>query len=121
VLSARSQVTEYSTWMKVNLSKQQDKKAKLFWTKWADSLFHLTDVACIGANGFEFPPLFVLPEQHLSWDIMYGCDVHGVSVTVAPKGFMNASLFKTWLSHFHWAELEITNKAIDIGIQWLLY
>jgi DDE superfamily endonuclease len=82
------------------------------WSKWADSLFHLTVVACVGANGFAVPPTLVVPGQCLSWDLMDGCDIPGGSVTVAPKGFMNAHLFEKWLSHFCSAVLETTKRPL---------
>jgi hypothetical protein len=37
---------------------------------------------------------FIVPGQRLSRDKMDGCDIPGGSVTVAPKGFMNARLFE---------------------------
>ena len=74
---------------------------KNVWSKWADTSFHLTIVACIAANGFAVPPLFVLPGQRVSRDMMDGCDIAAGAVTVATKGFMNASLFEKWLHHFH--------------------
>jgi hypothetical protein len=73
--------------------------SKNVWSKRADSSFHLTVVARVGANGFAVPPLFVVSGQRLSRDMMDGCDIPGGSVTVAPKGFMNACLFEKWLSH----------------------
>jgi hypothetical protein len=39
--------------------------SKNFWSKQADSSFHLTLIACAGASGFAVPPLFVVPGQHL--------------------------------------------------------
>jgi DDE superfamily endonuclease len=74
--------------------------SKNIWSKRAASSFHLTVVACVGANGFAVPPLFVVPGHGLSRDMIDGCDISGGSVTVAPKGFMNAHLFEKWLSHF---------------------
>jgi hypothetical protein len=68
--------------------------SKNVWSKWTDSSFHLTIVACVGANGFEVPPLFAVPGQRLSPDMMDGCDIPDAPVTVAPKGFKNPSLFE---------------------------
>jgi len=85
---------------------------KNVWIKQADASLHLTIVACIAANGFAVPPLFVLPGQRVSWDMMDGCDIAGGAVTVAPKGFMNASLFKKWLHHFHSTVPETTKRPL---------
>ena len=85
---------------------------KNFWSKRADASFHLTIVACIAANGFAGPPLYVLPGQHVSRDMMDGCDITGGAVIVAPKGFMNASSFEEWLHHFHSTIPEATKRPL---------
>jgi hypothetical protein len=59
--------------------------SKHVWSKRADSLFHLTVVACVGASRFLVPPLFIVPGKHLSQYMMDGRDVPVGSVTVAPK------------------------------------
>ena len=86
--------------------------SKNVWSKRADSSFHLTVVACVGANGFAVPPLFVVPGQRLSRDMMDGCDIPGGSVTAAPKGLMNARLFEKWLSHFNSAVSETIKRPL---------
>jgi DDE superfamily endonuclease len=72
----------------------------------------LTVVACVGANGIAVPPLIVVPGQHLSRDMMDGCDIPGGSVTVEPKGFMNACLFEKWLRHFDSAVPETIKRPL---------
>jgi hypothetical protein len=85
---------------------------KNFWSKRADSLFHLTVVTGVGANGFAAPPLFGVPGQRCSRKMMDGCDIPGSSVTVAPKGFINARLFAKWLSHFQYAVPGTTKRLL---------
>jgi hypothetical protein len=43
---------------------------------------------------------------------MEACDIIGGSVTLAPTRFMNACLFKKWLSHFHSAVPETTKSSL---------
>jgi DDE superfamily endonuclease len=58
------------------------------------------------------PSIFVVPGQHLSWDMVDGCDMFGTSVTVAPKGFINACLFEKWLSHYDSVVPETTKRPL---------
>ena len=46
------------------------------------------------------PPSFIVPGQQLKCDVMDACDIPGGTVTVAPKGFMNANLILRQLEHF---------------------
>jgi hypothetical protein len=41
-----------------------------------------------------------------------GCYITGGSVTVEPKGFMNARLIEKWLSYFHFAVSETTSRPL---------
>jgi DDE superfamily endonuclease len=90
------------------LSNLQDKKvavvhgSKNVWSKRADSTFHLTVVVRIETIGFAVP-LFIVLHAHC---------IPGGSVTVAPKGLMNAHLFKKWLSHFHSAIPKATKRPL---------
>jgi hypothetical protein len=74
--------------------------SKNVWSKSVEASFHLTIVACVGADGFVVPPLFVLPGQRVNRDILNECSIDGSTVSVAPKGFMNGRLFLSWLEHF---------------------
>jgi DDE superfamily endonuclease len=53
-----------------------------------------------------------VPGQSLLPDTRDGCDIPGGSVTVAPKGLMNARLFGKWLSHFYSAVPEIIKRPL---------
>jgi hypothetical protein len=86
--------------------------SKNVWSNRADSLFHLIVNAYVGANEFAVPPHFVVPGQCLSRDMMDGCGIPGGSVTVVPKGFMNARLLDKWLGHFHSAVPETTKRPL---------
>ena len=55
---------------------------------------------------------YILIYSTISWDMMDGCDIAGGAVTVAPKGFMNASLFEKWLHHFHLTVPETTKRPL---------
>ena len=67
---------------------------KNVWSKTADASFHLTTVACVEENGFAVHPRFIFPGQRISRDMPDGCNILNGCVTVAPKGFMKASLFE---------------------------
>ena len=57
-------------------------------------------VACVAANGFSIPPLFILPGQRLNRATMGQCSVTGSTATVASKGFVNSNIFIKWLDNF---------------------
>ncbi|OQR83424.1 hypothetical protein ACHHYP_14730 [Achlya hypogyna] len=59
--------------------------------------FHLTIVACCSAAGFVVPPLFIMPGQRLSADIMSECTIDGAHVTTSTSGFINGALFVKWI------------------------
>ena len=62
--------------------------------------FHMTIVACVAANRFSAPPIFILPGKLLNRITMYQCSITGITSTVAPKGLMNFNIFIKWLDHF---------------------
>jgi hypothetical protein len=82
------------------------------WSKSVEASFHLTIVACVGANGFVVPPLYVVPGQRLNRDVMDACPIDGSAVSVAKKGFMNSALFLRWLDHFSRNVPEIVQRPI---------
>jgi hypothetical protein len=84
---------------------------KNVWSKRADASFHLTFIA---VNVFAVSPSFVCPGQRVAWDMMNGCDIAGGADTVAPKGFMNASLVKKRLHHFHSTVPETTKRPLKL-------
>jgi hypothetical protein len=74
--------------------------SKNVWSKSIDANFHLTIVAAASARGHVLPPVFIVPGQRLSRDVLDECDVEGAKITTAPKGFVNQFLFMSWLDHF---------------------
>ena len=58
-----------------------------------EASFHMTIVACVSANGFYVPPLFIIPDQRLNSAIMDQCSINASTVTVSTKGFMNSNIF----------------------------
>ena len=60
----------------------------------------MTIIACVDANGFTVPTLFILPGQLLNSTTIYQCFITGSTVTVSPKGFMNSKIFIKWLDNF---------------------
>ena len=74
--------------------------SKNVWLKSVEASFHITIVACVSANGFSVPPLFVLLGRqlnHVSMDQFY---ITRRTVTVATKGFVNSNIFIKLLDHF---------------------
>ena len=65
-----------------------------------EASFHMTIVACVSANGFYVPPLFIIPDQRLNSAIMDQCSINASTVTVSTKGFMNSNIFIKLLDHF---------------------
>ena len=64
--------------------------SKNVWSKILEASFHITIVACIAANGFSVPPLFILPGQRLNRATTEQCSITGNTATVSPKGFMKS-------------------------------
>ncbi|KAE8959290.1 hypothetical protein PR002_g30586 [Phytophthora rubi] len=62
--------------------------------------FHLTVVVCGSADGEVVPPLFILPGVTLKLDVLAGCDIPGATITTTSSGFMNTTLFVSWLHFF---------------------
>ena len=55
---------------------------KNVWSKSVDDNFHLVITACVAANGLLFPPFFS-PGQLLNQDVMDGCTIEGIIISVA--------------------------------------
>ena len=75
--------------------------SKNVWSKTVEANCHVTITACVSASGYVVPPLYLVPGKRLNRDVMDAAtEVPGSAVTVAPKGFMNSSIFLKWLEHF---------------------
>ncbi|KAF0717013.1 hypothetical protein As57867_002534, partial [Aphanomyces stellatus] len=51
---------------------------------------HVTVVACVSADGFKVPPLFILPGDRVSVDVCERLEIPGASVTTSEKGWTNS-------------------------------
>jgi hypothetical protein len=59
---------------------------KIEFSKLSGQMLH-SIVACVGATGFALPPLFAVPGQHLSQQVMMdGYDIPDGTGTVTAKG-----------------------------------
>lgn len=85
------------------------KGSRNVWIKSAQCNFHLTSVACASATGFVCPPLYILPGERVTRDVLDDCDVPGAAITTAPRGFMNSMGFIRWLRYF--------SDAVPVAVQ----
>ncbi|RHZ32343.1 hypothetical protein DYB31_012441, partial [Aphanomyces astaci] len=87
-------------------TKNQSKKvvairgSRSVWVEEKAEAYHLTIVMTAAANGELVPPAFILPGVTCETSVMDACPVDGALVTTAPKAFMNAAIFNTWLVSF---------------------
>ena len=85
------------------IQKQNSRKVVLFkgfinvWSKCADEDFHMIFVVCVSSAKSIAPQLFILPVKRLSRDVLEVCDIEGANITTKPKGFINYTLFLSWL------------------------
>ena len=70
------------------------------WSKCADANFHMTFVVCVFAPKYVLPSLLILPGKRLNRDVLEGCDIEGDSITTAPKGVIDFTLFLSWIEFF---------------------
>ena len=70
------------------------------WSKCADANFRMTFVVCVSIAKYVAQPLLILPEKRLNIDVIGGCDVEGANIKTVPKGFINSTLFLSWLEFF---------------------
>ena len=70
------------------------------WSKCSDANFHMTFFVCVSAAKSVGPPLLVLPGKRLNRDVLEAYDIEGATITTAPKGFINSTLFLSWLEFF---------------------
>ena len=88
------------------IQKQNSRKAVLskysinVWSKCADENFHMNLVVCVYAAKSVAPPLLILRGKWLSKDIIAGCDIESDNITTARQGFINYTLFLSWLELF---------------------
>ncbi|EGZ13317.1 hypothetical protein PHYSODRAFT_379855, partial [Phytophthora sojae] len=62
------------------------------WTAEVSTSFHLTIVACGGADGTAIPPAFILPGQTVILNVLGFCTVPRAAVSTTESGFMNADV-----------------------------
>ena len=60
----------------------------------------MTFVVCVSAAKYVAPPLLIFPGNRLNRDVLEGCDIEGANITTAPKGFINYTLYLSWLELF---------------------
>ena len=70
------------------------------WSKCADANFRMTFVVYVSIAKYVAQPLLILPEKRLNIDVIGGCDVEGANIKTVPKGFINSTLFLSWLEFF---------------------
>ncbi|KAF0713383.1 hypothetical protein AaE_011803 [Aphanomyces astaci] len=73
------------------------RRSRSVWVEEKAEAYHLTIVMTAAANGELVPPAFILPGVTCETSVMDACPVDGALVTTAPKAFMNAAIFNTWL------------------------
>ena len=69
-------------------------------SKCADPNFHITFFVCVSAAKSVTLSLLILPRKRLNRDVLKGCDIEGANIITAPKGFINSTLFSSWLEFF---------------------
>ena len=74
--------------------------SKNIWSKKAETNFYLTLVACVAADGFAVPPLFLVPGKRLNRNVLDSCAIENAKIATADKGFMTSAVFCLWLKHF---------------------
>lgn len=77
------------------------KGSKNVWSKSATANFHLSIVACGSAAGVVIPPMFILPGERVSCNVLDACEVVDATVTTTNTGFINGFIFKRWLRWFN--------------------
>ena len=70
------------------------------WSKCADANFHMNFFVCVSAAKSLAPSLLILPVKRLNMDVLEGCDIEGANITTASKGFINSTLFLSWIEFF---------------------
>ena len=70
------------------------------WSKCADANFHMNFIVCVSAAKSVARPLLILSGKRLNRDIIEGCNIEGDNITIAPKGFINSTLFSSWIEFF---------------------
>ena len=65
-----------------------------------DENFHMTFIRCISAAKSAVPPLLILPGKRLNRDVIKGCNIEGANITTSPKGFIDYTLFLSWIGFF---------------------
>ena len=68
--------------------------------------------ACVAANGFVIPPMFVVLGQWLNWDVMGECKIEGSVIYVSKKVFMSYIIFIKCLEHFENSVPVIVNRPL---------
>ena len=76
------------------------KGSRNVWSKSAQCNFHITIVVCASAAGFVCPPLYILPGERVTRDVLDECNVPGAVISTAPREFMDSAGFMLWLRHF---------------------
>ena len=70
------------------------------WSKCADENFHMTFFVCASAAKSTAPPLLILHGKRFNRDVPVGFYIKGDRILKNPKGFINYTLYLSWLELF---------------------